>query len=515
MKKRDILAITMLGSLILLAFDFQKGDSVLIEEYFNGRNTTDFLKTHKQNIELIVPKGSVGKINDILFLKKSKSYGLQITLQNGTHKGKTVWVYYNTHLADPGIILCRNAEGACETTKVPKVARTAQITKETKALGKKENQPSPEPTPAFPPDFTKAVESATNGIATGSCQQCAPQENPPASQPPTQTLRPETSIITSPASPPKLECSADPAFNLAEAQRNYDAAFPEYKAVPPLVKSQNFGSLTLQGTEQELQFLKLSLGSDTSLPALYYGTDCRTVVCFVSKVLNSEESARRVLTIFKKYGQAMSLSLNAIDSNGTKDPVWKPSQIRAINHVMDQLPESFFLPKIQAIRLVTAQSKVSEGTQATLSGNEIGLFQGDAGKCDTAYIPCNLLVAEGLSEAKLSEVFAHEFAHAYDFAHDDPSRERVFSDHSGFLKLSGWDRGTLVGDNTLTHKPATYNNFVSEYAKNYNYMEDFAETVSYYVNNPKELLKKSPEKYLFIKDKVFNGREVQLCKPRH
>ncbi len=48
--------------------------------------------------------------------------------------------------------------------------------------------------------------------------------------------------------------------------------------------------------------------------------------------------------------------------------------------------------------------------------------------------------------------------------------------------------------------------FVSEYAKK-DHFEDFAESYRYYLRNPEELKKASVEKYDFMRDHVFSGRE--------
>jgi len=50
--------------------------------------------------------------------------------------------------------------------------------------------------------------------------------------------------------------------------------------------------------------------------------------------------------------------------------------------------------------------------------------------------------------------------------------------------------------------------FVSEYAKT-NQFEDFAESYMTYIRDPETLLFASPEKYQFMRDEVFFGREYE------
>ena len=109
------------------------------------------------------------------------------------------------------------------------------------------------------------------------------------------------------------------------------------------------------------------------------------------------------------------------------------------------------------------------------------------------------------------EVLIHELCHHHDFKGIYNSifdREMTsLDDEKGFKQLSGWsqtvdDKG---GDKWVHSKNAP---FISSYASSAP-EEDFAESCMNYVLHSKELEKKAPTKYAYIKKNVFNGAEFK------
>lgn len=72
--------------------------------------------------------------------------------------------------------------------------------------------------------------------------------------------------------------------------------------------------------------------------------------------------------------------------------------------------------------------------------------------------------------------------------------------HRVSLDRSDWNKWTMLSGDRPADK------CVSDYAR-LNHQEDFAESYMAYVRNPESLLNVDPEKYNFMRDSVFDGRE--------
>jgi hypothetical protein len=87
MKKK----ITLLSLLLLLSF--KADDLVEIESTLNARTSANFLKT-TNNVRFPLEKGTKGSVEESVKLP-SGNYGLKLRLENGPHRGDTVWVYHD------------------------------------------------------------------------------------------------------------------------------------------------------------------------------------------------------------------------------------------------------------------------------------------------------------------------------------------------------------------------------------------------------------------------------------
>lgn len=71
------------------------------------------------------------------------------------------------------------------------------------------------------------------------------------------------------------------------------------------------------------------------------------------------------------------------------------------------------------------------------------------------------------------------------------------------------NKWTEINQTSYTQKSCDGTGFVSSYAMT-NEREDFAESYAHYVIDPEKLMFYSPEKYEFMKNEVFYGREYSL-----
>lgn len=103
--------------------------------------------------------------------------------------------------------------------------------------------------------------------------------------------------------------------------------------------------------------------------------------------------------------------------------------------------------------------------------------------------------------------FERQYSAFHEISHNIGSRLGRLDESPGWLKLSGWVK---KGDDWSKGDKAC---FFTQYSMG-NPFEDFAESLSTYRYNPKDFKKKCPEKYNFIKEKVFKGIEYtsnQTC----
>ncbi len=78
---------------ILLLTALAKNDTVELDAFLNARSSMNFLKNTK-NVVTTLPKGTKGKVEEFVKLP-SGNFGLKMTVLDGKHKDKSVWIYYN------------------------------------------------------------------------------------------------------------------------------------------------------------------------------------------------------------------------------------------------------------------------------------------------------------------------------------------------------------------------------------------------------------------------------------
>jgi len=100
------------------------------------------------------------------------------------------------------------------------------------------------------------------------------------------------------------------------------------------------------------------------------------------------------------------------------------------------------------------------------------------------------------SEEAFRHILVHEMAHSFQHAHPELVDEWVES----FWKRSGI--------HYLNPASPPYPKSVSSYG-NVNPLEDMAEAVAMYVEDPKRMMRLNKRRYEFVRDKIMNGREYR------
>lgn len=206
------------------------------------------------------------------------------------------------------------------------------------------------------------------------------------------------------------------------------------------------------------------------------GADCKKVQCALSKMFG-DKRAKEMLYMKQKFG----LNISPITKSVMQD--FTDTELGHIKKaVMDFPPHLLPLEENKQCTRLHKDYSLGLGTLA----NATITFANDWNK----YTP-------GLMQATVLHELAHNFGSHKNL---DESKE--------WLAASGW----VQKDEEWSSSKDT---FVSDYAAA-NPHEDFAETVVAFRYDPAKLKAASPEKFKFIKDKVFGGVEyttAQMCGP--
>ena len=287
------------------------------------------------------------------------------------------------------------------------------------------------------------------------------------------------------------------AVTLSQAQKEFKTRFPDDR----VLEEKNVEGIKLQGSDDEIKFARLVIAGGGSsakdrLPKSWpeIAKGCTTVVCGLGKLFGNEESALRVLNVAARTGYVISATQEG-NPIGTEQ-IWKTSEIRSIDHVLAGAPDQyshlsglkFFKRYADGVKDKDPGSSEDTAAWANFTRKEIVLLDG------TFKNP----------ELENAEPYIfHELSHHYEYDTLDKSAKIEFS------KISGWDDGKDVKDKdnvvSTVYSHAEDAKFVREYAGKSPY-DDFAESCAYYRYHPYDH-HLSPEKYQFLKDKVFKGVE--------
>lgn len=201
------------------------------------------------------------------------------------------------------------------------------------------------------------------------------------------------------------------------------------------------------------------------------GSDCKKVECALGKIYG-EKRAKEMLYMKQKFG----LNTSPITRSNMQE--FSDAELKNIQKAVMDLPPHL-LP-------------LEENKQCTRLHKDYSLGLGTLANATITF-------ANNWNEfpaAIQQSTVLHELSHNIGSA-------KKLDDSKEWLELSGWVK---KDDNWEFGK----DNFVSDYAAS-NPAEDFAETIVSFRFSPEKLQKVSPEKYKFIKEKVFGG--VEYLKP--
>lgn len=285
----------------------------------------------------------------------------------------------------------------------------------------------------------------------------------------------------------------------SDVDQEYDENFSGGKKITAPV-----AGLTLSGTADEIKFLKLMLGEKPN--SWSKANSCKTVLCALTKLYDSEETAKRTLNIAKRNNYIVSLSKDFTDEDKKSiGQLFSSEEIRIIDIAYKKLPTNFrklkSLSKLK--RMPNGYSKPgSPNTVAYARPGYSGYWEGEITFISKAF---------GKDKKESAMTAVHELAHHLDFSNSNKVTFGI-SESPEFLKLSGWKLNKKYemqnGKKVLVEewkRPET-KGFVRDYAGT-EPAEDFAEAVSYYMYEPEMFRELDPAKYDFIKKKVFNGQE--------
>lgn len=272
-------------------------------------------------------------------------------------------------------------------------------------------------------------------------------------------------------------------------------------------KTSSIKGLKLEGTQDEINYLTKMLGEKPS-SSWASAKSCKTVLCALTNMYGSEESAHRVLNIAKRNGYIVSAAKDFNSENSSIGQLFSAQEIQTIDLAYKRLPANFSkLKTLDRLKRMpdgygkpgslNAAAYASPGFKSSYYTREGEItFISSAFTSDKSWAPM---------------VAVHELAHHVDFSKSDKVSFGV-SESAEFMKLSGWKLDkkyvTKDGKKVLEEKWDRPNDkeFVRDYAGT-EPAEDFAEAVAYYMYEPIKLKELDPEKYAFVKKNIFNGRE--------
>jgi len=283
----------------------------------------------------------------------------------------------------------------------------------------------------------------------------------------------------------------------------YEKNFP--KELPRI--KENIYGIEIEGTKDELKILKEALceGDESNLPRVWMekAKNCKTAVCALGSLYNSELSGMQILSLAKETQSKENpngIVITASQRYGHRvkqEQLWTSDEINQIVEAIDLLPnDKKNLHKLESIIRMPDGFRIKGEEKASahaIAKNNFFKIKGEILIYERAF----------LTPHEFKEVFIHELGHHYDYVNNE-------SEKDAFRGLSGWNQTIKLGRISYNYKNSS--SFVTEYSKT-DPSEDFAEDFSYYVTNSLWLKLFAKDKYDYIKNNVFNGKEFELKVP--
>ncbi len=289
-----------------------------------------------------------------------------------------------------------------------------------------------------------------------------------------------------------------------QAREEYLSNFSKLPQKKALIKGIN-----LEGSADELKFLGKML-DDKPSKDWANASECKTVLCAITKVYKSEEVAYRVLNIAKRDGYIVSLAKDFNINNEYIGQLFTLEEIQKIDLAYKLLP-----PRYEKLKTLDRIKRLPDGYSSPGAPNAAAYASPGIHSADYNREGEITFLESGFSGAASwgSHAAVHELTHHVDYSQSNKN-SHGFSESPDFLKLSGWIKSTKYETDVKTGKKTQVSqwefskdkNFVSDYSSTAP-AEDFAEAAAHYVYYPNKLKAVDPEKYDFIKNKVFGGKE--------
>lgn len=293
-----------------------------------------------------------------------------------------------------------------------------------------------------------------------------------------------------------------------DAQNEFLKYFPEGSKII----SGTIHGMSLTGTAEQLQIAKKILAEPGPPKWKEKVAGCTDVICVMEKLVGSKDAALRMFNVAKRNGYIIRLGrFNDHPSWIEGHQLYNSNQIRSLDEGFKMMPQE--LNKLSHVdgyfRIPDGSSTKGTEDAAAWARSYIGPIMSYDGKT-TLYkgSPGIIVFQENtFSNEKWTKlVLIHETCHHYDFQGDYQNGvRRTDSPSFGFNKLSKWKKN-VEKDGELKWQHDDKDQFVTTYASTAP-VEDFAESCAYYIADPETLKAKAPEKYEFMKKKVFHGQE--------
>ena len=231
----------------------------------------------------------------------------------------------------------------------------------------------------------------------------------------------------------------------------------------------------------------------------------------------SADDFKRITTPITKEYFKTTYGIDVVD--GTSQ--WTDNQLRMLDDLFRKLPKSFWdktkFTKIERNKAYIDPKTKSEDLNTfgcySYWNRTIQIFDHASDPFDFTDDPNG--------DKEFIGTVVHEMTHAYHYYKDYKSVYETTWDNATNPIMSDFELNTrddqsdfrtgwvwLPADKKFSFEGTGQENVpISDYAKDVNPMEDLCESVMFYVVDPASLAAKSPNRYEFIKDKVFDGVE--------
>lgn len=274
-------------------------------------------------------------------------------------------------------------------------------------------------------------------------------------------------------------------------------------------QQQKIKGIKLEGSALELNYLSKMLG-EKPMDRWSLARDCKTVLCAITKIYDSEETAHRVLNIAKRDGYIVSAAKDWQFENSAIGQLFTPGEIKDIDLAYKKLPHSFkklgSLDRLKRLPEGKSSPRAPQAAAYASPGFHSQYFNIDG---EITFLDGGFSGDESWGPF----VAVHELTHHFDYSSTKDFSLGI-SEGATYLKMSGWKKKQKYETDKTTGKKTQVTEwehspdkkFVTDYAGTQP-AEDFAESAAFYVFHPEKLKSTDPEKYDFLKKNVFKDKE--------